>query len=134
MNRLLLLDQAPKLIGYNPLKHNKHHPSIPISAHHDVRQSLHILIMLPLHQYALRVSSFLCLFPFPLLDSTSSSLTPPHSTTTARTAGQESDDDVEHSDNGGDDCLEDSADAVDDGHETATDGFEDAADLGRQAY
>jgi len=91
------------------------------------------LRVLPLHQYALRVSSSLCLSPsspFFLLHSTSAPLTP-HPTTTARTAGQEPDDDVEHCDNGGDNCLEDSADAVDDGHETATDGFEDAADLER---
>jgi len=47
-------------------------------------------------------------------------------TTSAPTAGQAGDDDVEETNDGTDDGLEDGADAVDDGHQARTDGAENA--------
>ena len=51
------------------------------------------------------------------------------STTTATTAGETRDDDVEKGGNGSHDCLQDGGDAVNDGHEAGADGLAERFDL-----
>lgn len=65
------------------------------------------------------------------LDCTS----PSAPTTSAASAGEAGDDDVEERNDAGDNGLQDRADAVDNGHQTGANGLEDGLDLeGRSAW